>query len=324
MARFATERYSTHGVSPYSHLTNATLNKKRINWSSDFKWKLSELLNELQHRYGRTYESLFQQIEDVVVIALALLQPSMKNDSSLQPSSNYFELFGFDILFDKNFHAWLLEINTFPSLGYDEDVDFNVKAPLVAQALSIVGIPDYPFDELAKNHQLQKEILMTSSRQFELEDERNKLSGYGFVRLFPSKLTDHLQPLLYKQNPPPIENISSDDNFSVRQYSELVVHYLKHLFIKLCTKHLSQKEIDKLSGFLVAQGYKYRKTMDNLINDLQMLIQRIETRFGLDEDKNTLVPKSIHEKFQSNDKIFIQKVSSACPEMVVKHFDSLF
>lgn len=249
LARFATERYNTHGDSPYSHLTNATLNKKRMNWSSDFKWKLSELLNELQHRYGRSYESLYEQIIQVVMVALALLQPSMKKESQPQAYSNYFELFGFDILFDKNFHAWLLEINTFPSLGYEEDVDFNVKAPLVAQTLSIVGVPDYPFDELAKNSQLQKEILMTSSRQFELEDERNKLSGSGFIRLFPSKVSDHLQPLLVKQSAPPIENLPTDESLNIRQYSELVVYYLKHLFIKLCTKHLPQKDVDKVSVF---------------------------------------------------------------------------
>lgn len=198
LARFATERYTSHGDSPFSHLTNATLNKKRTNWSADFKWKLSELLNELQHRYNRSYDSMFQQIVDVVIQTLSLIQPSMVPESQTSSFFSYFELYGFDVLFDKNFHPWLLEVNTFPSLGYDEDVDFEVKAPLAAQTLSIVGVPDYTFEEIQKSTQLKKDIEKSISHQIELEDERNKISGSGFLRVFPSPLSDHLQSFLSK------------------------------------------------------------------------------------------------------------------------------
>ena len=46
------------------------------------------------------------------------------------------EVYGFDILIDHEFHMWLLEVNTMPCMGTTEDNDFEVKGPMLAQALS--------------------------------------------------------------------------------------------------------------------------------------------------------------------------------------------
>lgn len=210
LARFATESYSPSG-SVYSQLTNATLNKKSRTWESGaFKWKLSELLHEIAHRYrndnNATYDSIMDNINSTIATALAFIQPSMVSRERKRLLEPCFELYGFDLLFDRSMKIYLLEINTMPSLNTDEDVDYEVKAPMLAQAFSIVGIPDM-------NH----EQLVDAVRQFRLpegglewfdqqmvkeEDERNRLSGNGFIRIFPSeKYSAHLEPLLVKPRP---------------------------------------------------------------------------------------------------------------------------
>lgn len=51
------------------------------------------------------------------------------------------ELYGFDILLDETFKPWLLEINLSPSLGCDSALDARLKSSLLADTLTLVGIP---------------------------------------------------------------------------------------------------------------------------------------------------------------------------------------
>lgn len=51
------------------------------------------------------------------------------------------ELFGFDILIDDTLKPWLLEVNLTPSLGCDSPLDVRVKSALIADLLTLVGIP---------------------------------------------------------------------------------------------------------------------------------------------------------------------------------------
>ena len=49
-----------------------------------------------------------------------------------------FELYGFDILIDKNLKPWLIEINASPSLSATTKHDFILKKGLVNDVLNIV------------------------------------------------------------------------------------------------------------------------------------------------------------------------------------------
>ena len=51
------------------------------------------------------------------------------------------ELFGFDILIDDTLKPWLLEVNLTPSLGCDSPLDVRIKSALIADLLTLVGIP---------------------------------------------------------------------------------------------------------------------------------------------------------------------------------------
>lgn len=55
--------------------------------------------------------------------------------------TNCFELFGFDILIDDTLKPWLIEVNLSPSLGCDTPLDTKVKASLLTDLLTLVGIP---------------------------------------------------------------------------------------------------------------------------------------------------------------------------------------
>jgi len=52
-----------------------------------------------------------------------------------------FELFGFDVMFDSSHRPWLLEVNTGPSLAASHPADVQVKFPLLADLLHLVGVP---------------------------------------------------------------------------------------------------------------------------------------------------------------------------------------
>lgn len=51
------------------------------------------------------------------------------------------ELYGFDILIDADLKPWLLEVNLSPSLNCDSPLDVRLKSAMLADLLSLVGIP---------------------------------------------------------------------------------------------------------------------------------------------------------------------------------------
>lgn len=50
-------------------------------------------------------------------------------------------MYGFDILVDADLKPWLLEVNLSPSLGCDSQLDLRVKSALLADLLTLVGVP---------------------------------------------------------------------------------------------------------------------------------------------------------------------------------------
>lgn len=51
------------------------------------------------------------------------------------------ELYGFDILIDSQLKPWLLEVNLSPSLNCDSPLDVRLKSAMLADLLTLVGIP---------------------------------------------------------------------------------------------------------------------------------------------------------------------------------------
>lgn len=51
-----------------------------------------------------------------------------------------FELYGFDILIDKNLKPWLMEVNVCPSLSSSSPLDRKIKHTLLTDLLNLIGI----------------------------------------------------------------------------------------------------------------------------------------------------------------------------------------
>ncbi|KAK4884418.1 hypothetical protein RN001_000689 [Aquatica leii] len=154
LVRLATVRYdASHKQlwNPCMHLCNYSINKYHSDYvkSDDpsaenvgHKWTLSALLRHLKSQDKDT-ALLMSQIEDVIVKAiLATAGAIVPACQMFVPHlNNCFELYGFDILIDENFKPWLLEVNLSPSLGCDSPLDVRLKSAMLADLLTLIGIP---------------------------------------------------------------------------------------------------------------------------------------------------------------------------------------
>lgn len=154
LVRIATVRYDNNAENlwnPCMHLCNYSINKYHTDYikSSNagdedvgHKWTLSALLRHLRNQ-GCNTELLMLNIEDIIIKAIfACTQPIVSACRMFVPSIvNCFELFGFDILIDDTLKPWLIEVNLSPSLGCDTPLDIKVKASLLTDLLTLVGIP---------------------------------------------------------------------------------------------------------------------------------------------------------------------------------------
>ena len=51
-----------------------------------------------------------------------------------------FQILGFDIMIDKYFKPWLIEVNQSPSFGTDSPLDYEVKKNVVGDAFKLLNI----------------------------------------------------------------------------------------------------------------------------------------------------------------------------------------
>ena len=315
LARFATESYSVGKENVYSQLTNATLNRHGRNWSDDFKWKLSDLLLELEHRLNRSQDEIMGKILRTVSQTLALVQPSMvptKRTSTINP---FFELYGFDLLLDRDFNMWLLEINTNPSMSFEEEADYQVKGPLLANVLSIVGVPDRDGRDLAKATPVvsDPELAEIERRLIDIEDERNEAGGNGFIRIFPNEENEDLEEILVDVpyvieerrpkrktiNPKKLAKLLTPD-----QAAEVVIGLLVSLERKMRTE-MDEIAEARLTEFLTAQGYnvpKRPKAIRRLLRDFIREVREAE------EDPDAVVPEPVQKILDRADDKFIADI----------------
>lgn len=90
---------------------------------------------------------------------------------------NFPELFGFDILIDDTLKPWLLEVNLTPSLGCDSPLDVRLKSALIADLLTLVGIPAVDPILRPRNSQLNKSVNPTKKLNNVIHDFSSKLSN---------------------------------------------------------------------------------------------------------------------------------------------------
>ena len=333
LARFATESYAVGKDSVYSQLTNATLNKHGRNWSDDFKWKLSDLLLELEHRLNKSQEEIMEKILRTVAQTLALVQPAMVPKKRTSPVNPFFELYGFDLLLDRDFNMWLLEINTNPSMGYHEDADYQVKGPLLANALSIVGVLDRDATTLSS---VPPRVPVDEIDEFEMqlvmeEDARNEASGNGFIRIFPSEENEDLEELLvqvpYVPQDGPVQKQKRTMNprklaqlFTADQATEILISMLVKLERKSRTEQDSRAEA-RLYGFLTAQGYRVQRKPSAMRTALKTLIATLRQA---ETETDTTIPAAVNRIIMNSGDDYLFQILSHSRLAGVSDLKSLF
>ncbi|XP_008555252.1 tubulin polyglutamylase TTLL5 [Microplitis demolitor] len=154
LVRFATVKYeggNQYVWNPCMHLCNYSINKFHVDYikSEDpdaedvgHKWTLSALLRHLRSM-GQDTELLMQRIEDIIIKSILATASGIVSGIKqfVKHPDTCFELFGFDILIDDTLKPWLLEVNLTPSLGCDSPLDVRLKSALMADLLTLVGIP---------------------------------------------------------------------------------------------------------------------------------------------------------------------------------------
>ncbi|EDW66473.2 tubulin polyglutamylase TTLL5 isoform X3 [Drosophila virilis] len=204
IVRLATVRYDRNADNlwnPCMHLCNYSINKYHSDYirSSDaqdedvgHKWTLSALLRHLKLQ-GCDTHLLMLNIEDLIIKAvLACAQTIISACRMFVPNANNcFELYGFDILIDNTLKPWLLEVNLSPSMGVDSPLDTKVKACLVTDLLTCVGIPAFS-PEMRSHYNSKSSQIRSSSchRQVDttesgiaIRSTKTKKKTFGLIQL---------------------------------------------------------------------------------------------------------------------------------------------
>ena len=65
--------------------------------------------------------------------------------------TNCFELFGYDVMIDRDLKPWLIEINLSPSLATDSPLDLEIKSNLIAETFNLIGIKKFDRKKESEN-----------------------------------------------------------------------------------------------------------------------------------------------------------------------------
>ncbi|KAK9819734.1 hypothetical protein WJX72_001737 [[Myrmecia] bisecta] len=159
-ARFTTQPYSLAPDLIHNrlvHLTNSAVQSQRgaqaglpdhlhgneQHLAGDSKCSLARLWGLLRDR-GMSQEALWSRISQLVLVALFAVQDAIPH----QPNS--FELFGFDVMVDSNLKAWLVEVNSSPSLSTDTPLDREIKGSLMRDLITLVNPLDFDREALLR------------------------------------------------------------------------------------------------------------------------------------------------------------------------------
>lgn len=137
-ARFSNTRFSLDSISDtFVHLTNVAVQKTAPDYDSEkgCKWSLQELRMYFTAKHTpEVTRQLFHQIDNIFIKTLQSVQKIIINDK------HCFELYGFDLMIDKNLKPWIIEVNASPSLTASSVTDYNLKFGLLEDMLHVVDL----------------------------------------------------------------------------------------------------------------------------------------------------------------------------------------
>ena len=259
LTRFATEDYKRSDFdNVFIHLTNYSINKNNLKYKpnqdltsleyhknnnknllgeeneeneeydeefefeEDYsKWSLVELRHFFK-KMGKEklMDKIWKQVEDIVIKTILSVADDYYKEISLNKINSLFELYGFDIMIDEKFKAWLIEVNVNPSLHCTSPLDLNLKTDLITDILNVVGISPYNhnnngetiFNYLMKktkidfdiNNDLFPKLRFTRNNFFDLYNDFdnyvNNNKNYNNVNNIPFRSLNNNNIMILKQN----------------------------------------------------------------------------------------------------------------------------
>ena len=109
---------------------------------------------------GADPDLIMERIKDIVVKTVIVGQPYMSHIyRSCQPddydNSMCFQILGFDIMIDKHFQPWLIEVNQSPSFATDSALDYEVKKSVIQDAFKLLHLSQEKREEMVREKQKQ-------------------------------------------------------------------------------------------------------------------------------------------------------------------------
>ncbi|CAH2292793.1 tubulin polyglutamylase TTLL5 [Pelobates cultripes] len=219
LTRFATDKYNPteqNMKNQFMHLTNTSINKGNANYVRSTNpevenhgslWSMGALLRHLKG-LGKDTATLMSKIEELVIKTIISAEGSIGSvfQGTLAHRRKCFELYGFDVLVDETLKPWLLEVNLMPSLVSDGPLALKIKANLLADTLTLIGVQcqntqqniDKEGPTIAAKVKAGYQNTAAGQTEASLFQERMKIIREikeeeerrgGFIRIFPHKET---------------------------------------------------------------------------------------------------------------------------------------
>lgn len=196
VARFCTENSGTN--SKYSFLTNTAINAKNPDAVPDQMTRMISNVFEQMQMQGVDINTLWKRIDDVIILtvisAYGYLSKMEKEQCPNNGISRCFQIFGCDILLDKNLNPYILEINHRPSMKTNTEDSKQLKIRMLEDAMKLAS-PLHPLQTLLEQqnnypetNEEMKTLLKNNPKVVE-EIRRLKIAnenGNSFEKIYPN------------------------------------------------------------------------------------------------------------------------------------------
>lgn len=94
---------------------------------------------------GIDFDKIWLSVKDLIIKAVISVEPILANNLSRAANGRRlcFELYGFDVILDKDLKPWLLEVNVLPSLSSSSELDKKIKTALMSDTFNLIGVIPY-------------------------------------------------------------------------------------------------------------------------------------------------------------------------------------
>ena len=133
------------------------------------------------YQQGGDPDKIWEEIKDIVVKTVIVGQPYMDHMYRVcQPecidNSMCFQILGFDVMIDKNFRPWLIEVNQSPSFSTDSPLDYEVKKNVLKDALAMLNMSQERRENYIRIRNEQNQERMMTGKTFKMSpQERERL-----------------------------------------------------------------------------------------------------------------------------------------------------